>query len=130
MLSMNPNMSPSEMKSAMQIKSIADVIIDPQAGSPNLLLYVGEGSGGGYIPEPYVPVGKPSKERFILLRGYSFMTANPDLEATLTHQVLRILRKIKDASTTQDFFLLAKKHKPSSVLSLSQSRIIVVVVVF
>lgn len=91
MLGMDPTMSPSEMKSAMQLKSIADVIIDPQAGSPNLLLYVGEGSGGGYIPEPYVPVGK---ERFIVLRRFSFMTANPDLEATLTHQVFRILRTI------------------------------------
>jgi len=57
MLGMDSSMTPSEVRAAMQLKSIADAVIDPQTGSPNLLLYVGEGSGGGYIPEPFVPVG-------------------------------------------------------------------------
>ena len=37
----------------LQEKSIIDAVGDPQGGSPNLLLYMGQGSGGGYVPEPY-----------------------------------------------------------------------------
>ncbi|XP_054752694.1 extracellular serine proteinase-like [Lytechinus pictus] len=76
MIGMDPNMSPSEVKDAMQLKSIADAVIDPRTGSPNLLLYVGEGSGGGFIPEPYVPVGCGG---YFNVSGGSFASPNyPD----------------------------------------------------
>lgn len=46
-------MTPADVKASIQNKSIAGVVGDPQGGSPNLLLYMGQGSGGGYIPGPY-----------------------------------------------------------------------------
>ncbi|XP_071849597.1 uncharacterized protein [Apostichopus japonicus] len=52
LLEKNPALTPAELKGNLQIKSIADVVTDAQPGSPNLLLYVGEGSGGGSIPPP------------------------------------------------------------------------------
>ncbi|WP_411026436.1 CUB domain-containing protein, partial [Salmonella sp. s54395] len=52
LLSIDPSQTPSELKANLQIKSIADVITDAQPGSPNLLLYIGSGSGGGSIPPP------------------------------------------------------------------------------
>ncbi|XP_030830739.1 uncharacterized protein LOC585281 isoform X2 [Strongylocentrotus purpuratus] len=42
----DPTMTPADVKASIQIKSIAGVVGDPQGGSPNLLLYMGQGSGG------------------------------------------------------------------------------------
>ncbi|XP_011674328.1 uncharacterized protein LOC586495 [Strongylocentrotus purpuratus] len=54
-LANDPGLTPSEVKEALQLKSIGDAVQDPQYGSPNLLLYIGEGSGGGFIPTPPPP---------------------------------------------------------------------------
>lgn len=122
MLGMDPTMSPSEMKSAMQLKSIADVIIDPQAGSPNLLLYVGEGSGGGYIPEPYVPVGKNAIQGTVHCiteiqfydcqsrsRGYSYASSFQNLKDNL--RCIHNKRLLFNSKETQTFFLALTEPK-------------------
>ncbi|KAJ8044114.1 Subtilisin-like protease 8 [Holothuria leucospilota] len=52
LLEADSTLTPQQLKENLQIKSIADVVTDEQPGSPNLLLYVGTGSGGGSIPPP------------------------------------------------------------------------------
>ena len=54
-LANDPGLTPSEVKEALQLKSIGDAVQDPKYGSPNLLLYIGEGSGGGFLPTPPPP---------------------------------------------------------------------------
>nr|XP_054758499.1 extracellular serine proteinase-like [Lytechinus pictus] len=49
LLGANPNLLPSEVKDTLQLKAVVDKVSDAKEGSPNLLLYVGKGSGGGYI---------------------------------------------------------------------------------
>nr|XP_054752702.1 extracellular serine proteinase-like [Lytechinus pictus] len=49
-LGAHPGLLPVEVKEMLQLKAIPDIVSDPESGSPNLLLYVGEGSGGGFIP--------------------------------------------------------------------------------
>ncbi|XP_041477129.1 extracellular serine proteinase-like [Lytechinus variegatus] len=51
-LGAQPGLLPVEVKEVLQLKAIPDIVSDPEVGSPNLLLYVGEGSGGGFIPTP------------------------------------------------------------------------------
>ena len=52
MLGIDDTISPLQMKTDLQLKAIGNVIEDVGPASPNLLLYIGVGSGGGFIPEP------------------------------------------------------------------------------
>ncbi|XP_011674329.1 uncharacterized protein LOC586545 [Strongylocentrotus purpuratus] len=58
-LANEPSLTPNEVKETLQLKSIVDAVQDPRSGSPNLLLYIGEGSGGGFIPTPPPPTPPP-----------------------------------------------------------------------
>ncbi|XP_071830942.1 extracellular serine proteinase-like [Apostichopus japonicus] len=49
------SLTPAELKAAIQAKSISDKVIDAVEYSPNLLLYVGNGNGGGSVPEAFGP---------------------------------------------------------------------------
>lgn len=53
LLANDPSLTPTQVEETLQRKSIADAVVDPQL-SPNLLLYIGEGSGGGEVP-PELP---------------------------------------------------------------------------
>ena len=69
-LGINSTMSPTEVTNALLSKSISGAVSDPETGSPNLLLYVGEGNGGGFVPGPVDPVdpvdpADPSKYPFL-----------------------------------------------------------------
>ncbi|XP_030830721.1 uncharacterized protein LOC589938 [Strongylocentrotus purpuratus] len=54
-LGINGTMSPTEVTNTLLTKSISGAVSDIGSGSPNLLLYVGEGNGGGSAPGPVDP---------------------------------------------------------------------------
>lgn len=68
LLANDTTLTPSALKSLMQTKSIGGAISDAGSGSPNLLLYIADGNGGGGSPtdpedpvdpvDPGVPGGK------------------------------------------------------------------------
>lgn len=49
----NATRTPAELKELLQEKSMNDKITSAEAYSPNLLLYVGQGKGGGSVPSEY-----------------------------------------------------------------------------
>nr|XP_054752684.1 extracellular serine proteinase-like [Lytechinus pictus] len=54
-LGINGTITPAEVTYEILTKSISGVVSDPGFGSPNLLLYMGEGNGGGEVPDPEDP---------------------------------------------------------------------------
>lgn len=61
------SLTPAELKAAIQAKSISDKVIDAVEYSPNLLLYVGNGNGGGSVPEAFGPnTGKKKTQLYII----------------------------------------------------------------
>ncbi|XP_071490696.1 extracellular serine proteinase-like [Diadema antillarum] len=65
LLASEPELTPQEVREKLQLKANGNAEIgDLQTGSPDLLLYIGEGNaGGGFITDPYAPVipSNPSK---------------------------------------------------------------------
>ncbi|XP_071498641.1 extracellular serine proteinase-like [Diadema antillarum] len=62
LLASEPELTPQEVREKLQLKANGNTgITDLPAGSPDLLLYIGEGNaGGGFIPDPSAPVIPPS----------------------------------------------------------------------
>jgi len=90
LLANNSTLSPAEIKNMMLLKSISGAVSDPGTGSPNLLLYMGEGNGGGYIPDPEDPQdpgnGDPTCGGFFNETSGSFTSPNypSDYDNSLT----------------------------------------------
>ncbi|XP_071498643.1 extracellular serine proteinase-like [Diadema antillarum] len=58
LLGIEPELTPQEVREKLQLKANGNAGIgDLQTGSPDLLLYIGEGdAGGGFITDPYAPI--------------------------------------------------------------------------
>ena len=76
MLGNDNSITPIQMKEELQLKAIGNAVIDAGPASPNLLLYIGPGSGGGFIPGPVddgalIPLPPPPPPAHShIIRGY------------------------------------------------------------
>ncbi|KAJ8044115.1 hypothetical protein HOLleu_11493 [Holothuria leucospilota] len=80
LLAQNPNQTAGELKANLQVKATAGAVNDCDEWTPNLLLYLGEGSGGGSVPpETALPTRKLPAFSIcdsIISRNGSFVTSS------------------------------------------------------